>query len=171
MRAICIFPDRSTTESALKKLKDSGFSMDKVSVIAKYSDSSDKFPDIDVTEKEGKSGSTTGAATGAAVGTLGGLLAGISALTVPGIGPIITAGTVASALGTTLIGTGVGAGTGGLIGALMDLGIPDEKANTYSDRISRGDCIVIVEGRDEDIHRAESILSHEGTQDWNSYNG
>ena len=43
-----------------------------------------------------------------------GLLAGVGALAIPGIGPIIAGGALAS----TLAGAGIGAAAGGLLGAL-----------------------------------------------------
>ena len=38
----------------------------------------------------------------------------------------------------TLAGAGIGAATGGLIGALVDLGVPEEQANLYAESVRRG---------------------------------
>ncbi|MGC9526892.1 MAG: DUF1269 domain-containing protein [Limnospira sp.] len=114
-------------------------------------------------------GATTGAATGGALGTLTGLLVGLGTLAIPGIGPILLAGAEATALATTLAGAAIGAVAGGLVGALIGWGIPEKEAHRYSDRVSRGDYLVIVTGRPEPIRNAESILRHHNIQDFGIY--
>ena len=52
---------------------------------------------------------------GLVVGGMVGMFIGLGALAVPGLGPMIAAGTLATALGTL----GIGAILGGLIGALV----------------------------------------------------
>ncbi|UBF29020.1 hypothetical protein K9N68_14975 [Kovacikia minuta CCNUW1] len=49
------------------------------------------------------------------------------------------------------------------------MGIPEDRARVYSDRVSRGDYLVMVEGSEEEIHRAESILNRRGIQEWGIY--
>ncbi len=115
-------------------------------------------------------GAGTGAVTGTVLGGLGGLLVGAGALAIPGIGPVIAAGTIGTTLATTALGAGLGAASGSLVGALSGLGIAEERAQAYSDRVSRGDYLVIVDGTDDEIRLAESILSNRGIQDWGIYN-
>jgi hypothetical protein len=79
------------------------------------------------------------------------------------------AGAAGTAIATTLSGGAIGAAAGSLLGALIGLGIPEERAKVYNDRVSRGDYLVIVDGSDDDIRRAESILSHRGIQEWGVY--
>ena len=62
-----------------------------------------------------------------------GVLAGIGALAIPGVGPIIAGGALAS----TLAGAGIGAAAGGLLGALVGLGIPEEEARYYETGLRR----------------------------------
>jgi hypothetical protein len=74
---------------------------------------------------------------------------------IPGIGPVIAAGPLA----TTLLGIGVGAAAGGLIGALIDLGIPEEEAQYYAEGLRRCGAVVTVHTLDEGmIDRATDIL-------------
>jgi uncharacterized membrane protein len=86
---------------------------------------------------------------GTAVGGLVGLLAGLSAITVPGLGPIITAGTIATAFGTAAAGAGLGAATGGIIGALTSTGIPEPDAQVYAESVKRGGLLLTVDIEDE----------------------
>jgi outer membrane lipoprotein SlyB len=69
-----------------------------------------------------------------------------------------------------LAGGFYGAGAGGIIGAVIGNGVSHEQAKAYSDRLSNGDYLVMIDGTDEEIHRAESILGGQGIQDWGVYN-
>lgn len=171
-RAVGIFSSRQHTENALIALRDAGFDMDNVSVIARDAEHQDDIAGVDVTDRVGSKadeGAVKGAVTGGALGGLTGLLVGLGLLAIPGIGPIMLAGAEATAIATTLAGTAIGATAGGLIGALVGLGIPEERAKVYSDRVAKGDYLVMVRGTDDEIARAESILSPRGIQDWGIY--
>lgn len=174
-RAVGVYETRDETERALGALKDSGFDMDWVSVIVRddeqqpQQDSNREHVETETVGNKSDDGAATGAATGGALGALTGLLVGLGTLAIPGIGPILLAGAEATALATTLAGTAIGAVAGGLIGALIGWGIPEKEARRYSDRVSRGDYLVIVLGRPEAIRKAESILRHHNVQDFGIY--
>jgi hypothetical protein len=108
-----------------------------------------------------------GAIGGTAIGGIGGLLVGIAAVSVPGIGPVLTAGAVATALGTTVAGAGLGAATGGLIGALAASGIPRDEAEVYVEGVKRGGVLVLVEASDTLATEASSVMSRAGAVDIN----
>lgn len=171
-RAVGVFSSRQEAEYALNELRDSGFNMDKISVVAKDSDRGDQLAGADVSDNVGNKadeGAKTGAVTGGALGGLTGLLVGLGALAIPGIGPVMLAGATATTIATTLSGGAIGAAAGGLVGALVGLGIPEEQAQIYNSRLSRGDYLVIVDGTDGEIRRVEAILSNRGIQDWGIY--
>lgn len=171
LRAIGTFPGRAEAEQALNELRNSGFVMDNVSVLAKDTDRTDseRMGGASTTTERGDTEAQEGAGAGAVAGTVlggvGGLLVGLEALIIPGVGPFLAAGTIA----TTLAGAGVGAAAGGLVGALTGLAIPEEEAKVYADRVSQGDYLVIVEGTEDEINRAGSILSNRGISRWNIY--
>jgi hypothetical protein len=79
---------------------------------------------------------------------------------------VIAGGALATALATTAAGGAIGAAAGGLTGALVGLGIPDDRARVYNDRVNRGDYLVMVDGTQAEILKAEPILSRRGIQDW-----
>jgi hypothetical protein len=171
-RAVGVFSSRREAEYALHELRDSGFSMDKVSVVAKDVDRGGQIAGADVSDHVGNKadeGAATGAVTGGALGGLTGLLVGLGALAIPGIGPIMLAGATATTLATTLAGGAIGAAAGGLVGALIGLGIPEEEARFYNERLSQGDYLVIIDGTDDEIGRAGAILSNRGIQNWGIY--
>lgn len=170
-RAVGVFSTRNEAEHALHELNNSGFPMNKISVIAK-NDNQDDIAGVDVQDKVGNKadeGASAGALTGGVLGGATGLLVGLGALAIPGVGPIVLAGEVATALATTLAGGAIGAAAGGLIGALVGLGIPEEKARNYNDRVSRGHYLVMVDGNDAEIARAESVLTGRGIEDFGIY--
>lgn len=169
-RAVGTFPHRRDTEKALHELRDSGFPMERVSVIARDSETPERIGQTEVRDdhhgNKADDGAKAGALTGGALGGLTGLLVGLGALAIPGIGPIMLAGATATAVATTAAGGAIGAAAGGLIGALVGLGIPEEHARTYSERVSNGHYLIIIDGTDDEIRNAHSLLDRRGIQDW-----
>lgn len=171
-RAVGAFPTRATAEQALAELRDSGFPMDRVSVVAKDVDRDDRLAGAEVSDRVGNKAddaAKTGALSGGALGGLTGLLVGLGVLAIPGIGPVMLAGAGATVLATALSGTAIGTLAGGLLGALVGLGIPEERARGYHDRVAQGEYLVMVEGTDVELDRAKAILTHRGIQDWGVY--
>jgi len=168
-RAIGTFPKRRAAEQALHELRDSGFPMDRVSLITRDSDQQSHGAAGAAQHTKLDEGAKTGAAAGGVLGTLTGLLVGLGSLAIPGVGPIMLAGATATALATTLAGTAIGAIAGGLLGALIGLGIPEADARGYHDRIMRGEYLIIVDGTDAEIARAEQILRHRGIEAYKVY--
>ncbi len=178
-RAVGTFSNYHDAEVAVSELRDSGFPMDRLSVIGRDTDRAADIANAGNPIDQGKQvahdtqadeGAKKGAATGGALGGLTGLLVGIGALAIPGIGPVMLGGALATALATTLAGGAIGAAAGGLVGALVGLGIPEDRAKVYNDRVSRGDYLLIVDGSEDEVRRAETILSHRGIQEWGVYN-
>jgi hypothetical protein len=173
-RAVGVFSTRREAELALKELRDSNFAMDRVSVIAQDADKLDNIAGADVRdeihdENKADEGAATGAIAGGTLGGLTGLLVGLGTLALPGIGPVMLAGATATAIATTLAGGAIGAAAGSLLGALIGLGIPEDEARSYNDRISRGHYLVMIEGTDAEIARAQAILHRGGVEDWAVY--
>ncbi len=171
-RSVGLFYSRDEAEKALRALKDDGFDMNRVNVIAKDADKVTESAGVDTAYDEGNNaaeGAGAGAASGAVLGGIGGLLVGLGTLAIPGVGPIIVAGEAATAIATTLAGAGIGAAAGGIIGGLVGLGIPEDKAKIYSDRVGGGSYLVMVNGTDDDISRAERILHDSGIEEYGVY--
>lgn len=172
-RAVGIFPSRREAELALTELRDAGFPMSRVSVIAKDRQVTPSVTHqgvhLMVTDTPVEHGAVSGATAGGALGGITGLLVGLGAIALPGFGPIILGGAAATVLATTLAGGALGAAAGSLIGALISVGIPEERARIYSDRIARGEYLVMMDGMDPEIAQAERILGYHGIQDWGVY--
>ncbi|MEH1773802.1 histidine kinase [Nostoc sp.] len=172
-RAIGVFSHRRDAEAALTELRDAGFPLSTVSIIAKDTNGQG-IAGVDVdrnvgTGNKADDGAKTGAATGGVLGGLTGLLVGLGTLAIPGVGPVIAGGAVATALATTLAGGAIGAAAGSIVGALVGLGIPEDKARVYNERFQKGDYLVIIDGTEAEIHQAETILKRRGIEEFAIY--
>jgi hypothetical protein len=99
-------------------------------------------------------GAAAGAGIGAALGGLGGALMGLGLLVIPGVGPALAAGALASGL----IGAGIGGAAGGIAGALANAGVPEEEANYYAEGVRRGGHLVVVTTTEDRYETARDIL-------------
>jgi hypothetical protein len=154
---LAVYDTLDTAHSAVRDLTGSGFDRADIGVAARDYSSTD-WGDVDdnVTGSEGSG-------FGALVGGLTGVVMGLTAITIPGIGAIIAAGPLAAALGAATggaIGAVAGAATGGLVASLVDLGVPDEDAESYAEHVRRGGALVSVTVKDESrVGTATDILN------------
>ena len=88
-----VFDDRSEAERAASELRTAGIPDSAMSVFARHDGAEGDFGDADTTEVDDK---TEGAVKGALMGGGAGALLGIAALAIPGIGPLVGAGAIAS---------------------------------------------------------------------------
>jgi uncharacterized protein (TIGR02271 family) len=159
---IGVFDSSSEARAAVERMISAGIDRDEISLVTRDSDH-DKMRD-DRTEHT--SGAAKGAGVGAALGGVGGLIAGLAGLAIPGIGPILAAGPIAAAIGGALGGAGLGAAAGGLIGALTDMGVPEEDARHYEDQVRQGKILVTVRAdNDNEADRASEIMLVQGAVD------
>jgi PRC-barrel domain/Alternative complex III, ActD subunit len=155
-----VYGDREKLEAAVQKLKDEGFRSEDISVV---------FPDEGRTQRfalehntKGPEGATVGGGTGIVAGGVLGWLAGIGTLAIPGIGPLLAAGPIA----TALAGAGFGGAVGGLAGGLIGLGMPELEAKRYEKEIREGRMLVSVRCNDPRyIPSARSVLESTGAKD------
>ena len=157
-QVVGLFDSMQDAQGAVQELRSQGFTADDISIVANNSSGEYGVGDGDGAS-EAAEGAGAGATGGAVLGGLGGLLVGLGALAIPGIGPVVAAGTLATTLGTTLAGAGLGAAAGGLVGALVGAGIPEEDAGVYAEGVRRGGALVTVQAAtDDDADRAADIL-------------
>lgn len=99
---------------------------------------------------------------GSVLGGVLGALAGAAALLIPGVGPVIATGTVASAIGAIAGGSAAGLTIGAIAGVLKDEGIPQDRVELYRDAFEQGKAIVMVSPQEDDVTtqagRAQEIL-------------
>jgi uncharacterized protein (TIGR02271 family) len=150
-----LFADQTAAERGIQALKVAEFPEQQIGVAVR-----DKRQQQELTEGTGTQaaeGAATGAVGGGVLGGVVGLLAGVGALAIPGIGPILAGGALAS----TLAGAGIGAAAGGLIGALAGMGVPEADARHFEQGFQEGGVLVTVEAG-PDAERARQTLLASG---------
>ena len=149
MRTVCrVYDSYAQARATVEALEKAGFASPDISLVA------NKYVSKDYADVEEVSDAAKGAGIGGALGGGAGLLAGLGLLAIPGLGPVVAAGWLAS----TAVGVAAGAATGGIVGALVDAGVDRQHAEVYSEAIRRGGTMVTAKVRDEDFVRAESIM-------------
>ena len=152
-----LFDDYDDAVEAVRQLREAGITDADISFVSgseKHRSATRSDVDDDAVSDTGK-----GAAIGGVIGGGAGLLAGLGMLAIPGLGPVVAAGWLAS----TLAGLAAGAATGGLVGALVDAGVPEDEAHAYAEGIRRGGTIVTVRVDESLADPALDILGDEGT--------
>lgn len=163
---------RGEADHVIDELRDYGYESEDISVIAMESGNTDfVYDDDDYVEDRGSafgSSTATGVAGGAVLGGLAGLLIGVGAIAIPGIGALLIAGPISAALGltgvaaTTVSGALTGALAGGIIGALVGLGVPEQDARFYEERIKEGGVLIAVPVTDMQAGDVKDILDEHG---------
>jgi hypothetical protein len=85
------------------------------------------------------------AAVGAATGATLGLLASSALLVIPGLGPVLFVGAIASGI--------TGGIVGGLVGAMTGWGIKEDHAQEYEEELRRGKSLIVAKA--DPLHLAE----------------
>ena len=147
---VALFEERSEAEGAIRDLKNAGFTNEQIGVATQDRVEAGKAR----SEGSAVEGAAAGALTG---GVIGGLVGLVSSLLIPGLGPLLVGGVLASAL----MGMGVGAATGGLIGALVGMGVPEEDARYFDAGLRDGRTLLTVSGTDS-APEAVAILERHG---------
>ena len=154
-----LFREIKDADKAVEALKQLGLGDTEVSVLARKEVLDSLGIDSKEKDNEVAMGTVAGAASGATFGTFAGLFLGLSAIAIPGVGPVLSVGALATILGSTVIGAGVGAAAGGLLlGALVKMGVPEDQAHLYSEGVKRGDILVAVQTDPEHIPQVVQSL-------------
>lgn len=151
----------------MRNLLDAGIPRSDISLVSNnsenwYSTNSDRGITKNATaidrDRDGRDDRAEGAEAGAGIGGVAGgiigLLTGLGLMAIPGVGPVVAAGWLAS----TAAGAAAGGAAGGIIGALTQAGASEEDANAYAEGIRRGGTLVSARVPDGDGARYEAIL-------------
>ena len=157
-----LFDNYADAQTAVGELEALGVPHSDISLVANNGDSAhshrvrDGKPDTAPEEAAEDAGK--GAGIGGLVGGAGGLLAGLGLMAIPGIGPVVAAGWLASTAVGAIAGAAVGGAAGGLVGALTHAGVREEDAHVYAEGVRRGGTLVSARVPDELAASAESAL-------------
>lgn len=156
-----LYDDYDSAARAVAELKRAGVFDSNISLVANNAEgwysASDRTGRVD-RDRDGiddrAEGATAGAGIGAAAGGIAGLLAGLGLLAIPGLGPVVAAGWLAS----TAAVAGAGGAVGGVVGALAESGTSREDAQAYAEGVRRGGTLVSARVPEADAARYEAIL-------------
>ena len=156
-----LYKDYDTGARVVAELERAGIPHDDISIVANNEsgwfdrDGTTSRVDRDHDGRDDRAeGAAAGAGIGATLGGVAGLLAGLGMLAIPGIGPVVAAGWLAS----TAAVAAAGGTAGGLIGALTQAGHDENEARTYAEGVQRGGTLVTVRVDDSRAATAEAIM-------------
>ena len=153
-----LFDDYSDATAALGDLERLGVPHDSISIVASNADGAHGDAPTSLGDVNDHGDVSRGVSTGAALGGVGGLLAGLGLLAIPGLGPIVAAGWLASTAVGAGIGAAGGAATGTIVGALKEAGHTDDEAHVYSEGVRRGGTLLSARVDDALAAEAEAVL-------------
>lgn len=158
-----VFDNYSDAATAVGRLESAGVSHQDISIVSNDAAERDRYSATtgSPVHDDAKTGAGTGATVGTTLGAGAGLLAGLGMLAIPGLGPVVAAGWLAS----TLVGAAAGAATGGILGSLAGAGVDEADAHTYAEAVHRGGTLVTVRATDANHAQIVDILDDEGTID------
>lgn len=160
-----LFDDYADATAALADLERLGVPHDSISIVANNADGAHGDARSTLGDVNDHGDVSRGVSTGAALGGVGGLLAGLGLLAIPGLGPIVAAGWLASTAVGAGIGAAGGAATGTIVGALKEAGHSDDEANVYSEGVRRGGTLLSARVDDALVADAEAVLDRNRSVD------
>jgi hypothetical protein len=154
---IGVFESLIDAEHAIRRLHEEGVPIEDISIVGQGLQSETKVHGFVTTGDVAKQG----AGTGALFGGLFGLLAGTAFLFVPGFGPLVVLGPLAS----TLAGATEGALAGGVIGALLGPIVSRQHIPKYEQQVKAGKYLVIARSDPQTLERAQEVIQASAASD------
>lgn len=153
-RVTAVFEEDGQVEKVAEAIKNHGYDSEQLSIMRQHGETEDGDGEV---REGGKDNMSGGLMTGGAIGGLAGILAGAGTIAIPGLGILAAAGPIA--------GLFSGAAAGGLIGGLVDLGIPEKDSADYENHIKQGNTLISIKSdREGDVHDLTEILKDYGGQ-------
>jgi hypothetical protein len=148
---LAAFADPAHAQAAIDELLELGIGHEHISVLANNARDEEHL-----NRRSGADKHLEGVVHNSRLSDLVGFLSGLGAYVLPGVGPDVATGTLAS----TLNAEEAGEGRGSLTGALVGLGVPVDTASYYDDQLAAGRVIVVVQGGGQS-DEARAILSRQ----------
>jgi hypothetical protein len=157
---ISIFETHLEAEAAVKQMQGMGYDMKKQSIIGRDFQTEENiigyYNTGDRTLYWGKQGAFWGG--------LWGLLFGSALFIIPGVGPLVIAGSFVPALVGAIEGAVVLGGLSALGAALYSLGIPKDSIVQYEVALKAGKYLMIAHGSPDDLKKAKEVVQNTGAK-------
>jgi hypothetical protein len=147
---VAVYGSHQNAEAAVKLLSTSGFNMKHLSIIGKdYETQERPIGFVNAGDRMLSWGKF-----GAFWGSIWGLLFGSAMLFIPGVGYLLFAGYIVSAIE----GAALGGGLAALAGALASVGIPNDSVVRYEGDLKAGSFLLLLHGSEAEVDRAKLLL-------------
>ena len=161
---VAVFEHPRDAESAIRELQGAGFDMKRLSLVGRDYDANDHAGDLNPARDEVKYWAKEGSFWGGVFG----VLFWPAVFFIPGIGPVLTAGLIGSALIGTVEAAAVGAAVGGttsaLVATLSSWGIPKDVVSDYETDLKASRLLLIASGNDAELAGVHALLAARATK-------
>lgn len=143
------FDEKAGIKTAVSNLQAAGFTKEEVALVTSY----DAEEVRDVLDEEPEHAAASGALVGGGIGSILGLLGGIVVLPIPGAGPLLASGIIAST-STGLLGA--------YLGSIYATRAVDEPEHELKEALSKDEVLLVVRINEGNEEEARAILSQSG---------
>jgi hypothetical protein len=160
---VAVYPQHTDAENAINLLKKADFNIKKLAIVGKGYHTEEQvvgyYTAGDRMKHWGKQGAFWGG--------LWGLLVGSAFFMIPGVGPVMVAGSAVAWIVGALESAVVVGGLSALGAGLYSIGIPKDSALKYESSIKAGKFLLIAHGTAEEAEAARRILANTGAEELN----
>ena len=160
---VAVYPQHTDAENAINLLKKADFNIKKLAIVGQGYHTEDQVVGYYTTGDRIKHWGKQGAFWGG----LWGLLVGSAFFMIPGVGPVMVAGSAVAWIVGALEGAVVVGGLSVLGAGLYSIGIPKDSALKYESSIKAGKFLLIAHGTAEEVGAARRILANTGAEELN----
>src|SRR5208283_595743 len=151
---VAIFESHDRAEDAIRELQKGGFDMKKLSIVGKDYHTEEHVVGYYTTGDRMKYWGKLGAFWGG----FWGLLFGSAFFWVPGVGPLLFAGPIVSAIVAALEQAVVVGGASAVGAGLYSLGIPKDSVVQYEAALKSDKFLLLAHGTEDEVERAKGIM-------------
>ena len=160
---VAIYSLHSDAENAINLLKKSNFNIKKLAIVGRGYHTEDQVVGYYTTGDRMKHWGKNGAFWGG----LWGLLVGSAFFLIPGVGPVVVAGSAVAWIVGALEGAVVVGGLSALGAGLYSIGVPKDSALKYERSIKAGKFVLIARGTPIEADLAQRILANTAAEEIN----
>jgi len=163
---VAVYPQHTDAENAINLLKKVNFDIKKLAIVGRGYHTEDQVVGFYTTGDRMKHWGKNGAFWGG----LWGLLVGSAFFLIPGVGPVVVAGSAVAWIVAALEGALVVGGLSALGAGLFSIGIPKDSAVKYESSVKAGKFLLIAHGTAEEAEAARRILANTSAEEVNVHN-
>ena len=158
---VATYSEHSDAENAINLLKKNDFNIKQLAILGRGYHTEDQVVGYYTTGDRMKHWGKKGAFWGG----LWGMLIGSAFFLVPGVGPVLVAGSAVAWIVGALESAVVIGGLSALGAGLLSIGIPKDKALKYESSVKAGKFLLIAHGTAQEAETAREILAHSAAED------